>query len=138
MAPNEKIRNTADGYENKLGISRLRGGRTLDGRHSLLGVPRELAVGCPVRFGWRPSGSSEGQCFACAAGVSIGFDGATEPNHGAARACATSALQPNGDRAVQPTPGIACIIASHIPITGTSAATSAVPSYTRTDDNTAC
>jgi hypothetical protein len=115
VAPNEKIdiwaagrwRNTGDEYENKLGIRCLRVSRPLGSRHSLLGVARELAARRPVRFGWRTPGCSAGHRSACAAGFSISFHGTTEPSHGAVRACTSSAIQPNSDRTVQPTRGIA-------------------------------
>ena len=45
---------------------------------------RENSLG-PVRFGRRAPGCSAGHCSACAPGLSISFDGATEPSHGAAR-----------------------------------------------------
>jgi hypothetical protein len=124
-------RNTADEYENELGISRPRVGRALGGWHSLLGVARELAARRP---GWRTPGFPAGHRSARAPGFSISLDGATE----SAISCTGGTLQPSGDRSVQPTRGIACPIAGPTSIRKRGV-TGAVSSNTRgPDGNAAC
>jgi hypothetical protein len=125
--------NTADEYENKLRISCARVSRPLGCRHNVLGLARELAAGRLVWFGWRTPGCSTGHRSARALGFSSSFADATESSHSAIR-CAGGALQPSGDRTVQPTLRIAC--PSSVRKRGV---TSAVPGNTRGPyDNAAC
>jgi hypothetical protein len=134
-------RNTADENENNPGISYPSSYGPLGGRHSVLGVAREPAARCPVRFGWRTPSCSTAHCSAYAPGFSINFD-ANEPSHGAARfgfsisfdgSGPRGAFQPSGDRTIQPTRGIARHLSSPTNLTWkrrARAATSAVPNNT--------
>ena len=107
-------RNTADENENNPGISYPSSYGPLGGRHSVLGVAREPAARCPVRFGWRTPSCSAAHCSACAPGFSINFDDANEPSHGAARsgfpsapsspAVITQPNQPAASPATSPAP----------------------------------
>lgn len=142
VAPDEKIniwlwwRNTGDEYEIKIGNRSLRIDRP-GGRHSLLEAGRELAARRPVRLGWRTPGCSAGHPSARPPGFSISFHGSKDPARGTAFAN-TRAIQPSGDRTVQPTRIIAAASPASIL---KHRVLSAVPTRSNTSSpnhNTAC